>query len=234
MKRYCTYITHYTGNKLPKWYIGSSTEERIKNGYNGSVVSVKWKDLYRSEQKENKHLFKTRILSYYDTVQESQAEELRLQKMHNVVKNNNYFNEAYASVNGCFGRDVSGKLNPMYNLGRTLSETHKKNIGNSVSGEKNGMYGKTHTDEVRRKLSVINSRPLEERLSKENADKVRRAVSEAQLGKPKSEEHKKKLSEASKKRWANTPIVTCPYCGKEGKGSAMNRWHFDNCKHKKE
>ena len=25
---------------------------------------------------------------------------------------------------------------------------------------------------------------------------------------------------------------TCPCCGKEGKGTAMLRWHFDNCKHK--
>jgi hypothetical protein len=25
----------------------------------------------------------------------------------------------------------------------------------------------------------------------------------------------------------------CLHCGKEGKGTAMLRWHFDNCKHKK-
>lgn len=26
---------------------------------------------------------------------------------------------------------------------------------------------------------------------------------------------------------------TCPHCGKVGYGSAMKRWHMDNCKHKK-
>jgi len=30
------------------------------------------------------------------------------------------------------------------------------------------------------------------------------------------------------------PIVTCPYCGKVGKGNAMLQHHFDNCKLKKD
>jgi hypothetical protein len=31
----------------------------------------------------------------------------------------------------------------------------------------------------------------------------------------------------------NHPTLTCPYCAKIGKGeSAMNKWHFDNCKQK--
>ena len=38
-------------------------------------------------------------------------------------------------------------------LGRKLSEEHKKNIGNSVKGSKNGMFGKKHTEEARRKMS---------------------------------------------------------------------------------
>jgi hypothetical protein len=25
----------------------------------------------------------------------------------------------------------------------------------------------------------------------------------------------------------------CPHCNKEGKGSVMKRWHFNNCKNKK-
>ena len=26
------------------------------------------------------------------------------------------------------------------------------------------------------------------------------------------------------------PTLICPHCGKEGKGSAMYKWHFNNCK----
>jgi hypothetical protein len=59
-----------------------------------------------------------------------------------------------------------------------------------------------------------------------------------------SEEMKKKLSEIKKKNptkyWlgksrkgikVNHPTLTCPHCGKVGKGeSAMKKWHFDNCR----
>lgn len=52
------------------------------------------------------------------------------------------------------------------------------------------------------------------------------------LGKgPKSETHKKRISEALKGR--SKPEYTCPHCGKVGKGASnMQRWHFDNCKNK--
>lgn len=29
----------------------------------------------------------------------------------------------------------------------------------------------------------------------------------------------------------NSKVYVCPHCNKEG-GAVMNRWHFDNCKHK--
>jgi len=118
--KYVVYLTRYKGTKLPPWYIGSSYEEKVKDGYNGSVLSKKYKEIYRKEQNENKHLFKTRILSYHETREEATKEELRLQKLHKVVPSNNYFNESYATINGMFGRDVSGELHPMY------GKTHAK------------------------------------------------------------------------------------------------------------
>ena len=62
---FCTYLTMYTGNKLPKWYIGSTSVEKIINGYLGSVVSRKYKDIWNFEIKNNPELFKVRILSVY-------------------------------------------------------------------------------------------------------------------------------------------------------------------------
>ena len=61
-------------------------------------------------------------------------------------------------------------------------------------------------------------------------------------GIPKSEEHKKKISEAHKgikKPWllGNSNALTkhpkkeCPKCGKIGGGPNMTRYHFENCKH---
>lgn len=117
---FCVYLTMYKGELLPKWYIGSSSIEKIRNGYNGSIKSIKWKDIYSNEQNENKHLFKTRILSTHETRKQALEEELRVQKLHLVRDNPKYFNASYATVNGYFGSDVSGKLNPFF------GKKHKK------------------------------------------------------------------------------------------------------------
>ena len=93
----------YTGELLPKWYIGSTNSKNIEMGYTGSVKSIEWKNIYESEKKENKHLFKTKILSYHNTRKEALVEELRLHKLHNVVKNEKYMNKSLAAKNGCFG-----------------------------------------------------------------------------------------------------------------------------------
>lgn len=102
-KQFCVYITMYTGELLPKWYIGSTNSKNIEMGYTGSVKSIEWKNIYESEKKENKHLFKTKILSYHNTRKEALVEELRLHKLHNVVKNEKYMNKSLAAKNGCFG-----------------------------------------------------------------------------------------------------------------------------------
>lgn len=135
---FVVYLTMYSGTKMPRWYIGSSYEKRVLKGYNGSVKSKKWKEIYKQEQKENKHLFKTRILSYHLSRDDALSEEYRLQQKHNVIKNKNYFNESYASKNGCFGRDVAGKLHPLFGKGH--SEQARKNISKNhadCSGKNN-------------------------------------------------------------------------------------------------
>ena len=136
---FVVYLTKYSGDKLPPWYIGSSTENHIVNkGYTGSVTSKKWSEIYYKELKENRHLFRTRILSRHITRDEAVIEEHRLQRMHKVVNNNLYFNEAYATKNGCFTMDKSGELNPMYGNGK------------KVSGTKNGRHKDNFTGDVQK------------------------------------------------------------------------------------
>lgn len=127
LKKYVVYLTRYNGELLPRWYIGSSVEERILKGYNGSVTSKKWITIYKQEQQENKHLFKTRILSYHETRKEALYEELRVQKMHQVRNNNKYFNESYASKNGYFGHtDLKPNLGKLkYNNGEVTKFFYK-------------------------------------------------------------------------------------------------------------
>ena len=113
--KYVVYLTMYSGSLLPKFYIGSSNISKVNNGYNGTVKSKRYSKIFNSEQKQNKGLFKTRVLSFHKLRKEALEEELRIQQKHKVVENINYINESYAQINGYFGRNVSGKLNPFFN-----------------------------------------------------------------------------------------------------------------------
>lgn len=138
MDIYCVYLTSYFGNKLPQFYIGSSTIKRINSGYHGSISSKKYKEIYKQELKENPHFFKTKIISKYKTRKEAIEKEKYFQIMLNVVKSPMYFNESFATINGMFGRDVKGKLHPLF--GKTHSKTTKEKISknhSNVSGKFN-------------------------------------------------------------------------------------------------
>jgi len=145
MGRYVVYLVTYSGDKLPKYYIGSTSIEKINNGYLGSVKSKKWKTLFETEVKNNKKLFKIEILSYHETRQEALAEELRIQKERNVVKSNEYINESLASVNGFFGMIITDEHKIM--LSKLAKENHEKGKYYKLKpmyGEDNPMYGKTN------------------------------------------------------------------------------------------
>ncbi len=114
MKKFVVYLTVYNGTKLPPYYIGSSTEDKVNKGYHGTVLSKKWKTIYKEELKNNPFLFRTSILSWHDTRQAALEEERRIQIELDVVNSHEYFNEAIAAPNGYFGRDVSGELNPFF------------------------------------------------------------------------------------------------------------------------
>lgn len=137
---YCTYLTIYFGDKLPRRYIGSSSVKRILEGYNGSVSSIKWKSIYENEQRENKHLFKTRILKTFETSVEAREFEKQLQIKYDVVTSSLYFNESIATPSGFFGRDVSGKNNPMFGSKRK-GEKHKG--GENISKSLKHLYSHT-------------------------------------------------------------------------------------------
>ena len=55
---YCTYLTVYTGNKLPPFYIGSTSVDNISKGYRGSVLSKNYKSIWKQELHSHPDLFK--------------------------------------------------------------------------------------------------------------------------------------------------------------------------------
>lgn len=156
---YCTYLTIYTGSKLPRRYIGSSTIERINKGYNGSVLSKAYKKIWSSERKENPHLFKTRILSLFETSKEALEAEKNLQIKYEAVKSPNYINMSLAQPNGFFGMSRKGYKWTEESLAkRSATNTGKKRPEHSkimsgrkrpdqakaMTGEGNPMFGREH------------------------------------------------------------------------------------------
>lgn len=152
---YCTYLTIYFGHKLPRRYIGSSSVEKVLNGYNGSVSSIKWKSLYDEEQKENKHLFKTRILTIHLTDSVAREMEKQLHIKYDVVASPLYFNESIAVPNGFFGRDVSGSNNPMFGSVRK-GEKHKG--GENISKALKKLYSETEKGRMLRQQMSDNAK----------------------------------------------------------------------------
>jgi hypothetical protein len=112
---YCVYLTVYSGNKLPPFYIGSSSTHKISSGYRGSVKSKKYKTIWEYELKHNNSKFKCFIIAQFKTKQEALNKECKLQKTLNVAKSPLYINMSLAAPKGFFGMDVSKENNPNYN-----------------------------------------------------------------------------------------------------------------------
>jgi hypothetical protein len=132
---YCVYLTTYSGNKLPPYYIGSTSLENIKNGYKGSVSSLEFKKLWDDEIRDNLEFFTVKILSEHSTRKEAMIAELNYQIQYDVVKSSEYINKSLAQPDGFFGMDISGSKNPMYgkthpNKGKSMPQnSHIKRLG---------------------------------------------------------------------------------------------------------
>lgn len=154
--KYVVYMTKYSGIKLPKYYVGSTSLLKIKNGYFGSIRSKKYRGIFESELKDNKHLFSIEILSYHNSRKDALIDELRIQIELDVVKSNEYFNESYAIKDGYFGRKVIGKDHPKYGVpnyeiwlknggeeyAKNMDINYRKKQSIVQSGKNNGMYGR--------------------------------------------------------------------------------------------
>lgn len=122
---YCIYLTTYHGKDMPLFYIGSSSVERVNNGYRGSVLSKEYGDIWKKRLKENPELFTTKIIATYETREEAYIKEAKIQKSFNVADNPLYINKTIASGNGRFGAGFKGKYH---------TEEHKEYMRNLYKG----------------------------------------------------------------------------------------------------
>lgn len=210
MSSYVVYCVSYTGTNLSaKYYIGYTTQEKAISGkYFGSISSKKWKDLYFTELANHPEVFHFKILSYHNSRDSALKEELRLQIEKDVVNSDEYFNESYSKVNGSWGSRAKQseeriKNRSQKNTGKKRTEEAKQRMSEAQKGKRN-RAGKPCSEETKQKLRELRKLQV---FTPEQIEKRRLACT----GKPRK-------------------IISCPHCGKNGGGGAMNRFHFDNCK----
>jgi len=154
----------------------------------------------------------------------------------------------YALSKTLMSLHCSGKNGSFY--GKTHSQENKKKFSEQKIGENNPMFGKDPWNKGL-KLPPISDyqRSIVSKTHKGKiiSDDTKIKMSLSAIGKSKTEEHKKKLSDANLGKITSQETRdklsaihkgklqkphTCPYCNKEGRGSSMLRWHFNNCKSK--
>lgn len=192
----------------PYYYIGSKSNATYRDGliidrrgrpYYGSSTIVGWMDMIESGD------VTVEIIKEFDEYTDALNYEAMLQKSLDVVADTRYFNLSIATVNtftdpayASYKHTVTGKtvrlprthpavLSGAYvgvSRGRVLSEEERKKRGRS--GEQNGFYGRTHTNETKQKISDKNSGRV--KTESEITNWVNKVAS-----KTKSDEHRKKI-----------------------------------------
>jgi len=138
-----------------------------------------------------------------------------------------------------------GRESPMHGK-KHSSETLSKMVASLVASYADGtrakkiseaLKGRVFSEEHKEKLSFATKKFIAEGKRKPPSDETKRKISAANsgsnngnYGKPMSEEQKQLLRSALKAR----PRVTCPHCSKILDESNAKRWHFNNCKHRKD
>jgi hypothetical protein len=199
---YCTYLISYLGNKLPPFYIGSTSVKKVHNGYMGTICSKQYRKLWKEELFHNRHLFKIKILSFHDTRESALFKEEFLQRKLNVVQSTLYVNMAIAN------KHFVNFRSPMKGLKHT-KETKKK-ISDRAKNRKYSIETREKMSRTRKGVKLKLPRSLEYRTKSSISHKklYENGYINPRLGTKHTDETKDILSEKkssynTKCRWYN-------------------------------
>ena len=180
-KNYCVYMHISPSNKK---YIGI-TCQRPKHRWNNGNGYKKQPYFYNAIKKYGWNNFKHIIIDKNLSQKDAYNKEIKLIEQY---KTNN---DKYG-YNLSLGGDLGSK-------GIVMSQEQKRKIGDALRGEKNYMYGKHHTKEMKRKLSEAHKGKKYGPMSEER----RKKISEALKGKILKEGTREKHRQNTKRLWQN-------------------------------
>jgi len=199
-----------------RYYIGYSTNIDRRFCVHRSKLNKNCHDnifLQRAYNLDGEDKFKYDIIHICDT--EEEAKEIELQYLTDLSIRDMLYNLNYNNSGGDLMSHHPDKEKIREKISNSLLEIinkmtpdeRKKKYGNSR--ERNGMYGKTHTEEVRKKLSEINKgntyckgKKLSEETKQKMSENAKLRIGEKNpfFGKHHSEETIEKIKEKSKGR----------------------------------
>lgn len=210
MIHYIYKLVHTNG----RYYIGRHSTKNLDDGYMGSG---KWPRSIKNKQEISKE-----ILSYHNSSQELlDAEKSLLAEHINKPLCMNFNNNSIGFS--------SGDLNPAKSEKERLRKSKQR-------GELNPMFGKTHTNEIKQKMSEYRKgKPTWNKglTGIKTSDKGQIAWNKGiQTGYQSftGKKHSSDSIQLMKKKHANREKLLCPHCSRTIDKPNYTRYHGDKCK----
>ena len=204
---YCTYLTRYSGTRLPPFYIGSTSLERLSRGYRGSASSKEYREIWKRCLVEEPELFSTEVLKVFDTRKEAFEEECKLQEELDAIASPLYINKSYARKGGYFGVPKRGPEN--HSFGKVTSPEVAAKISAALVGRK-----KSEATKQKMRLARKLRKDMSE-VARENirlAGERRRGINHAYFGKKRSEEVGRKIAASKSGKYWWTDGASNKFC----------------------
>ena len=200
------YLIKINKPSFPNMYIGSKSNCSF---FDGKIYCSKGK-IYTGSSKDKQYQeimkwctdYTVQVLASFETYKEALEAEKNIHIKYDVVASPQYYNKAIATISNYTNPDyatykhsITGKVARLprdhpkviskewvgVSSGVILTEEERKCRGRS--GQQNGFYGRTHTEETKKKSG--------------------KKIGDAHRGKPKTDEQRRKMAEARRMYWAS-------------------------------
>ena len=239
------YVYCITNVILDKHYIGiRSCNINPVDDLGKKYFSSSTDKSFIEDQKTNIHNYAYEVIKIFKSRDDALLEEIRLHNLYDVGKNNNFYNK---SKQTSVGFDTSGCVivKDIYEnrfvvpidderiktgefvyqmIGHKFSEETKKNMSIAQTGEKNGFYGKTHSDETKEILSTYRGEKAY-MYGKNHSDETKKKISLIKTGQTHSDETKKKISDSLKGKMTGEKN---PFYGKKHSDETKKKISLNN------